>query len=313
MKILTLDQFLECKAGTLYQEYRIDPKAGDQFVEDFHILGRLTVKGVKDPEHPLLGGRADMPIKFHELGIPKNRHYEGLVAGQSVPYHVPIAGSEFSTTVYDSEQMFAVWEPSELRALNVLINQCTRAAASEPVLVSVDEPEDKKTAWGVDEWLNSSTSDCVSDKTLAYVHFFFTLHRFRAVERLIHHPFTQQFKLFADFEGVTWRITGASRLGDIYLSANPKREVGYDRRVTLDFAKITNWRAELDGTETMATAPKPLARRKELQAAPEQKTTGRHYQKIGKVHIAPGIGTSVSDLKQVSLPEGQHDIYIRTK
>lgn len=41
-------------------------------------------------------------------------------------------------------------------------------------------------------------------------------------------------KLFATFRGKRYRVTGCSRLGDVWLSADFNREVGYEKRVDVD-------------------------------------------------------------------------------
>jgi hypothetical protein len=56
----------------------------------------------------------------------------------------------------------------------------------------------------------------------------------------------KQFKLFVDYEGETWRVIGASSLGDIWLTIDFSRENVYDRRVDPDFTKFSNWRDKGD-------------------------------------------------------------------
>jgi hypothetical protein len=51
--------------------------------------------------------------------------------------------------------------------------------------------------------------------------------------------FMEPFKLFCDYEGRQYRCTGASRLGDIWLTSDFTRCTGYELRV--DVAKCTNW------------------------------------------------------------------------
>lgn len=41
-------------------------------------------------------------------------------------------------------------------------------------------------------------------------------------------------KLFCTFEGKRYRVTGASRLGDVWLSEDFNRDAGYDKRVAVD-------------------------------------------------------------------------------
>jgi hypothetical protein len=60
-------------------------------------------------------------------------------------------------------------------------------------------------------------------------------------------PFKQvmkDIKLFCTYQGTRWRVTGGSRLGDVWLSKNPDRDTGYDERVNV--SDITEWSNALD-------------------------------------------------------------------
>jgi len=46
-------------------------------------------------------------------------------------------------------------------------------------------------------------------------------------------------KLFCDYDDKIWRVTGASRLGDIWLTQNYAQDSGYQLRVDID--DCTNW------------------------------------------------------------------------
>lgn len=57
-------------------------------------------------------------------------------------------------------------------------------------------------------------------------------------------------KLFATYQGKRYRVTGCSRLGDVWLSANHDRDMGYELRVDVDSCSAWDWRAsELPGEE----------------------------------------------------------------
>jgi hypothetical protein len=49
----------------------------------------------------------------------------------------------------------------------------------------------------------------------------------------------KQHELFCEYEGKRYRVTGASRLGDVWLSADFAREYGYELRV--DVEKCSVW------------------------------------------------------------------------
>jgi len=46
-------------------------------------------------------------------------------------------------------------------------------------------------------------------------------------------------KLFCVYNGIKYRCTGASRLGDVWLTQNFKQDTGYQKRV--DIAECTKW------------------------------------------------------------------------
>lgn len=51
--------------------------------------------------------------------------------------------------------------------------------------------------------------------------------------------FTAPHKLFCTYQGKRYRCTGASRLGDVWLTADFSRDTGYDMRV--DVAECSDW------------------------------------------------------------------------
>jgi hypothetical protein len=73
----------------------------------------------------------------------------------------------------------------------------------------------------------------------AYARFFFMLARLPACCQVDFAPWTVQYKLFCDHEGKRYRVTGASRLGDVWLVADFQRDSGHDLRVDVD--NCSNW------------------------------------------------------------------------
>jgi hypothetical protein len=51
--------------------------------------------------------------------------------------------------------------------------------------------------------------------------------------------FMKEHKLFCMYEGKKYRVTGASRLGDIWLSEDFNKDHGYNKRV--DAANCSGW------------------------------------------------------------------------
>lgn len=74
--------------------------------------------------------------------------------------------------------------------------------------------------------------DFIEDlETDAYAAFVFNYFRLPAILKSRFWPFMQQHRLFCTHAGKRWRVTGASRMGDVWLSADFDREVGYEVRV----------------------------------------------------------------------------------
>lgn len=66
------------------------------------------------------------------------------------------------------------------------------------------------------------------DEEGRYAAFCLMLFRLPAVMSLAFIPWTAQFKLFCTHGGNRYRITGASRMGDIWLASDFSKEHGYD-------------------------------------------------------------------------------------
>ena len=72
-----------------------------------------------------------------------------------------------------------------------------------------------------------------------YAAWFFFLKRLAACYEIMWDQYIKQYKLFCTYNGKRYRVTGASRMGDVWLSADFNREVGYELRVYLD--ECTDW------------------------------------------------------------------------
>lgn len=111
------------------------------------------------------------------------------------------------------------------------------------LLRDINAPADPPPAH-IDDFLDNTHR--INTTELAYAHFVFSFFRQPAVVRMLHRKFMSQFPLFVDHEGETYRVTGASRLGDIWLTTNFEQESGYEKRVDLDLSKQINWRDKAD-------------------------------------------------------------------
>jgi len=86
----------------------------------------------------------------------------------------------------------------------------------------------------IDDFIEDMGSD-------AYAAWVFNHFRLPALLRIRFDRFMKEHRLFCTYEGKRWRVTGASRMGDVWLSADFAREVGYERRV--DVSLCSAWGA----------------------------------------------------------------------
>lgn len=93
----------------------------------------------------------------------------------------------------------------------------------------------------VDDFIDSAGLPHSKDQD-NYARFFFHLHRLKAVMAAAWKPWISSFKLFCTYKGTRYRVTGASRLGDVWLATDFNCESGYDLRV--DVMECTEWAPE---------------------------------------------------------------------
>lgn len=80
------------------------------------------------------------------------------------------------------------------------------------------------------------------DEKYTYARWFFLLHRLPAAMQSSFKEYISKYKLFCTYKEKTYRVTGASRLGDVWLTADFNQDTGYQHRVNLD--DCSNWRDE---------------------------------------------------------------------
>ena len=82
--------------------------------------------------------------------------------------------------------------------------------------------------------------DFIDDHTQhKYARWCLMLFRLSASNKLDFAEFTNGYTLFCFYEGKQYRVTGASRLGDIWLTSNFAQDCGYEKRV--DVAACSGW------------------------------------------------------------------------
>ncbi len=68
---------------------------------------------------------------------------------------------------------------------------------------------------------------------VTYARFALLLFRLPAVHRIAFADLIRQYTLFCTYKGVRYRVTGASRMGDIWLTPDFTQETGYKLRVAI--------------------------------------------------------------------------------
>lgn len=87
----------------------------------------------------------------------------------------------------------------------------------------------------VDDWIDNT----FAPEEQHYAQFFFHLHRLPALEKSKWAKWIAKFKLFCTHQGKRYRVTGCSRLGDVWLANNHSQDSGYDLRVNVD--ECSDW------------------------------------------------------------------------
>lgn len=90
----------------------------------------------------------------------------------------------------------------------------------------------------IDDWVDRFDTGSQTENE-KYARWFFFLHRLAAVYKADWAKQIKQYKLFCTYNGKRYRVTGASRMGDVWLAEDMNREAGYDHRVMVDVC--SNW------------------------------------------------------------------------
>ena len=92
----------------------------------------------------------------------------------------------------------------------------------------------------VDDFIDFGSTPFSGDKSSdagraeIYARIVFSLFRLPASAALDMNTFILKLKLYCTYEGERYRVTGASRMGDIWLSKDFNRTSGYEKRVMVD-------------------------------------------------------------------------------
>lgn len=84
----------------------------------------------------------------------------------------------------------------------------------------------------VDDWIEESAMG--NDENAKYAAFFLHLKRLPASLQMGFESQIKNFKLFCNYAGEKYRVTGASRMGDVWLTRNFEQDQGYEERVDIE-------------------------------------------------------------------------------
>lgn len=98
--------------------------------------------------------------------------------------------------------------------------------------MSLTEPMDGAKPTHVDDWAFEAAMS--QDEGEQFAAFFFHHKRLRAFMQNTFSKFLPDMRLFCDYQGTRYRVTGASRMGDVWLAKDFERDRGYDLRVIVN-------------------------------------------------------------------------------
>lgn len=74
-----------------------------------------------------------------------------------------------------------------------------------------------------------------------YARFMLNYFRLSAILNSDFSEFMKDKKLFATYEGQRYRVTGASRMGDVWLRKDLERNTGYDAKLRVMVDDLSDW------------------------------------------------------------------------
>ena len=102
------------------------------------------------------------------------------------------------------------------------------------VFYTVETPELENAFLEVDEFLDDFIIPSKENVGERYAQFVLEFMRAPAAKKYNVERWTKQFKLFCTYnDGLRYRITGASRMGDVWLAKDENKDSGYDLRVCI--------------------------------------------------------------------------------
>lgn len=107
----------------------------------------------------------------------------------------------------------------------------------------------------IDEWLDTPTIPRKGDRNRQgeiYAKFVLEFKRMPAWKQTVYSQYMDQFKLYCTYEGKRFRCTGASRMGDVWLTSRFDKDCGYEHRVDVEDCSAWSDSPSLDSEFTPA-------------------------------------------------------------
>jgi hypothetical protein len=191
-------------------------------------------------------------VELRVLGIhvPKFSSYNPLLEyiieqeyNTEEPYSPVISSFHLKTTLGDYS---AVYKDNEIWAFSFIHNGCTLKESHQLKHLTREDFNLDPPPLGARAVLTVARNlkhvlvdDFIEDpryntKDMKDARFFFLLRRLSATLQSDFADHIKMYKLLCWYEGEVYRVTGASRLGDIWLRKDQAQDTGYDKRVYVD-------------------------------------------------------------------------------
>lgn len=99
--------------------------------------------------------------------------------------------------------------------------------------------EESKEFKHVDEFIDFGSMMIEPPENEDYARWVLNYFRHPAILKNAFKPFMKEHKLFCEYKNKKYRVIGASRLGDVWLTSNFEAENGYEHRICVD--ECSNW------------------------------------------------------------------------
>lgn len=129
--------------------------------------------------------------------------------------------------------------------------------------VEAESSEEEKTPAHVDTYIWNRIA-AIDKSVSAYAQWMLMHFRLPAAKKMDWDKFIADRKLFCTYQGKRYRVTGASRFGDVWLAEDHTRDCGYDHRVAVD--ECSEWAPDVNPVSAAQPSPEPEPTKEEAEA-----------------------------------------------